>query len=52
MREAVGGVVELVRPEPALLLREALRDTIVISGIAVRLFRHREDFSAKRAKQA
>ena len=37
---AIGDIVELIRPKPSLLLRESLRDSIVISRVRIRLFRH------------
>src|SRR5262249_37378572 len=48
MRVAVGGVIELVRPEPAALFCKATRDMIVILRILVRLFRHRLYLSTER----
>src|SRR5713101_3222932 len=51
MRVAISRVIELVRPEPASLLCEATRDTIVIFRILVWLFRHRLYLSAERTEQ-
>src|SRR5438270_3012427 len=51
MRVAISRVIELVRPEPASLLCEATRDTIVIFRIFVWLFRHRLYLRAERTEQ-
>src|SRR5205814_10644473 len=51
MRITISRVIELVRPEPASLLCEATRDTIVIFRILVRSFRHRLYLSAERTEQ-
>jgi len=51
MRKAIGDVVELIRPHPAVLLREALRDAAEIPGIRVRLFRHRDDLRTERPQK-
>jgi len=49
---AVGGVVELVGPEPAALLREALGDPVVVGGILVWGFRYGYHLRAQGAEQA
>lgn len=51
MGKAVGGVVELIGPEPTFFLREALRHAVVVARILVRRFRHGDDFSLKGAQQ-
>src|ERR1700677_3570218 len=51
MNLPVGDVIELVRPEKAALLGQALRHLVVIAGILVRLFRDDDDLGAERAEQ-
>src|SRR5947207_15302296 len=51
MHVAVSRVIELVRPEPAVLLCEATRDMIVIFRILVWFFRHRLYLCSERTKQ-
>src|SRR5262249_47054848 len=51
MRIAISGIIELVRPEPATLLREPTRDMIVIFRVLVRFLRNGFYFSAKRTEQ-
>src|SRR5262249_27685012 len=51
MRFAIGGVIELVRPEPASLFCEATRDVIVIFWVLVWFFRHCFYLRAERSQQ-
>src|SRR5438067_5388026 len=51
MRVAISRVIELVRPEPAALLRKATRDMIIIFRILVGLLRHRLYLRAERSEQ-
>src|SRR5262245_45725343 len=51
MRVAIGGIIELVRPEPASLLCETTRDMVVIFRILVWFFRHRLYLRAERTEQ-
>ena len=52
MSQPVGDDLELVCPEPAMLLRQALGHAVVIARIPVRFFRHGDDLCAERAQQA
>src|SRR6266478_390622 len=51
MRVAISRVIELIRPEPTLLLSKATCDMIIIFRIFVWLFRHRLDLCAERTEQ-
>jgi hypothetical protein len=39
MGEAIGHVVELIRPEPAILFRQTLGLLVIVAGVGVGLFR-------------
>ena len=51
MRETVGGVVELIGPEPALFLRHPPGDMVVVPRIGIGFLRHGEDLRTQRAKE-
>ncbi len=49
--EAVGGIVELVGPEPALFLCHPSGDMVVVARIGIGFLRHGEYLRAKRAQK-
>src|SRR4029079_9228376 len=51
VREAVGGVVELVRPKPALLRRKPPGDVVVVFRVGIRLLRGGDNLGPQRAEQ-
>ncbi len=51
VRGAVGSVVELISPEPALFLRHPPGDMVVVSRIGIRLLRYGEDFRTQPEKE-
>src|SRR5262249_53790875 len=50
VRKTVGGVIELVRPEPALFFRQAPGNVVVV-WMRVRLLRHDANLRAQRAQK-
>src|SRR5262249_33129678 len=51
VHEAVGGVVELVRPEPALFLPQAPGNMVVVARIRIRLLPHGQNFRTQRTQE-